>query len=64
MEKLFIKIGTRIVNVKAIAYIEINDDGGAEVAVLQRDQPIRLDRARAVPFLDVLTRFMIPVRGE
>jgi hypothetical protein len=64
MDKLFIKIGTRIVNVKAIAYIEINDDGGAEVAVLQRDQPIRLDRARAVPFLDVLTRFMIPVRGE
>ncbi len=64
MDKLFIKIGTRIVNVKAIAYVETTDDGGAEVVVLQRDQPIRLDRARAVPFLDVLTRFMIPVRGE
>jgi hypothetical protein len=64
MDKLFIKIGTRIVNVKAIAFVEITDDGGAEVAVLQRDQPIRLDRARAIPFLDVLTRFMIPIRGE
>jgi hypothetical protein len=64
MEKLFIKIGSRIVNVRAIAFVEVTDDGGAEVTVLQREQPIRLDRARATPFLDVLSRFLIPVRGD
>ena len=46
MEKIFIKMGSRIVNLRAIAFVEVTDDGGAEVTVLQRDQPIRLDRAR------------------
>jgi len=64
MEKLFIKIGSRIVNIRAIAYVEQTDDGGAEVVVLQREQPIRLDRPRAVAFLDVLNRFQIPIRSE
>jgi hypothetical protein len=64
MEKLFIKMGSRIVNLRAIAFVEVTDDGGAEVTVLQREQPIRLDRARATAFLDVLSRFLIPVRGE
>jgi hypothetical protein len=64
MEKLFIKMGSRIVNLRAIAFVEVTDDGGAEVTVLQREQPIRLDRARATAFLYVLSRFLIPVRGD
>ena len=63
MEKMFIRIANRIVNVQAIHEVEINENGDVVIRVADSDKPVRIGGVKAREFLEVLERFTIPERS-
>ncbi len=63
MEKLFIRIANRIVNVQAIHEVEINENGDVVIRVADSEKPVRIGGLRAREFLGVLERFTVSERS-
>ena len=63
MEKVFIRITNRIINVHAIHEVEINENGDVVIRVAESDKPVRIGGVKAREFLEVLERFTVPQRS-
>ena len=63
MEKMFIRVANRIVNVQAIHEVEIDENGDIVIRVANSDKPVRIGGVRAQEFLGVLERFTVSQRS-
>ena len=63
MERTFIRVANRIVNVQAIHEVEIDENGDIVIRIANSDKPVRIGGARAKEFLGVLERFTVSQRS-
>ncbi len=63
MERTFIRVANRIVNVQAIHEVEIDENGDIVIRVANSDTPVRIGGVRAQEFLGVLERFTVSERS-
>ncbi len=64
MEKMFIKLRNRFVNLQAVSYVETTEDGGMALELMNRDHPVRLSAAEAAEFQQVLERCSFQIRSS
>ncbi len=63
MERTFIRVANRIVNVQAIHEVEIDENGDIVIRVANSERPVRIGGVRAQEFLGVLERFTVSERS-
>ena len=63
MERMFIRVANRILNVQAIHEVEIDENGDIVIRVANSDKPVRIGGGRAKEFLGVLERFTVSRRS-
>ncbi len=63
MERMFIRVANRILNVQAIHEVEIDENGDIVIRVANSDTPVRIGGVRAKEFLGVLERFTVSQRS-
>ena len=63
MERTFIRVANRIVNVQAIHEVEIDENGDIVIRIANSDKPVRIGGVRAQEFLGVLERFTVSKRS-
>ena len=63
MERTFIRVANRIVNVQAIHEVEIDENGDIVIRVANSGKPVRIGGVRAQEFLGVLERFTVSERS-
>ena len=63
MERTFIRVANRIVNVQAIHEVEIDENGDIVIRVANSEKPVRIGGVRAQEFLGVLERFTVSERS-
>ena len=64
MERNFISFRNYFINLEAITFAEMTEDGGMAITVMSRSSPIRLSVNEGQEFRQILSRYCLQFRDK